>query len=111
MKKLFTILAVLSLSVAAFAQEDGNRDANGKIVRGPYETNNFWDNWGIGVAGGVNFIGDRNVKPGVGGNVEFNVSKYFTPCYGLRFGFQGITARGSADKISRFSTRRRTDAM
>lgn len=98
MKKLFTILAVLSLSVAAFAQEDGNRDANGKIVRGPYETNNFWDNWGIGVAGGVNFIGDRNVKPGVGGNVEFNVSKYFTPCYGLRFGFQGITARGSADK-------------
>ena len=46
MKKLFKILAVLSLSVAAFAQEDGNRDANGKIVRGPYETNNFWDNWG-----------------------------------------------------------------
>ena len=98
MKKLFTILAVISLSVAAFAQEDGNRDANGKIVRGPYETNNFGDNWGIGVAGGVNFIGDRNVKPGVGGNVEFNVSKYFTPCYGLRFGFQGITARGSANK-------------
>ena len=26
-------MAVLSLSVAAFAQEDGNRDANGKIIR------------------------------------------------------------------------------
>lgn len=99
MKKFFTVLAVLSISAAAFAQEDGNRDANGKIVRGPYETNSFWDNWGIGVSGGVNFIGDGNVKPGVGGNVELNISKYFTPCYGVRLGFQGITARGSADKV------------
>lgn len=99
MKKFFTVLAVLSLSVAAFAQEDGNRDANGKIVRGPYETNSFWDNWGIGVSGGVNFIGDGKVKPGVGGNVELNISKYFTPCYGVRLGFQGITARGAADKV------------
>jgi hypothetical protein len=31
------------------AQEDGNRDENGKIVRGPYETNRFGDNWFISV--------------------------------------------------------------
>ncbi len=97
MKRFFAILTVLSLSVAAFAQEDGNRDANGKIVRGPYETNGFWDNWGVGVAGGVNLIGDGVVTPGVGGNVELNISKYFTPCYGVRLGFQGISARGAAD--------------
>lgn len=96
MKKFLTVLAVLTISAAAFAQEDGNRDANGKIVRGPYETNGFWDNWSIGVAGGVNVIGSRGVRPGVGGNAEINLTKWLTPCYAVRAGFQGVTARGSS---------------
>lgn len=98
MKRVFLILATLCISAAAFAQEDGNRDENGKIVRGPYETNGFWDNWGIGVAGGVNVFGHRNIKPGVGIDAEINFSKWLTPCYGLRLGVQGLSARGSADQ-------------
>lgn len=97
MKRIFLILATLSLSVAAFAQEDGNRDENGKIVRGPYETNGIWDNWSVGVAGGVNIIGHKHVKPLVGGAAEINVTRWLTPCYGIRAGVHGITARGSAD--------------
>ena len=98
MKRFFAVLAVLSLSLPALAQEDGNRDADGKIVRGPYETNGFWDNWSIGVAGGINIIGHKNIRPGVGGDAEFNITKWLTPCYGLRLGVQGITARGSASQ-------------
>ena len=39
--KFFGVLAAASLlfSVSAFAQEDANRDENGKVVRGAYETN------------------------------------------------------------------------
>lgn len=39
-KGLMTSVLLLALAGAA-AQEDGNRDANNKIVRGPYETNRF----------------------------------------------------------------------
>ena len=42
----------LTASPVAFAQEDGNRDENGKIVRGPYETNRFVDNWFVSAGGG-----------------------------------------------------------
>ena len=46
--KIFTkglMTAALALiAVGVMAQENGNRDANNKIVRGPYETNRFFDN-------------------------------------------------------------------
>ena len=63
MKRLNFILGAAALAAVAMtaspvinAQENGNRDENGKIVRGPYETNRFGDNWFIGVGGGVNFL-------------------------------------------------------
>ncbi len=96
MKRIFLFLAIFSVSLSAFAQENGNRDENGRIVRGPYETNGIWDNWSIGVAGGVNLIGHKFVRPLAGVDAEINVSKWLTPCYGLRVGIQGITGRGSA---------------
>lgn len=91
-------MAALSLSVAVFAQEDGNRDADGKIVRGPYETNGIWDNWSVGVGGGINLIGHKLVRPLVGADAEINVSRWLTPCYGIRAGVQGVTGRGSASE-------------
>ena len=43
----------LTASPAVNAQENGNRDENGRIVRGPYQTNAFGDNWFIGAGGGI----------------------------------------------------------
>ena len=50
MKSLKTILGaiaiatLLGVSFSASAQENNNRDENGNIVRGSYETNRFGDN-------------------------------------------------------------------
>ena len=52
----------MTASPAAFAQEDGNRDEYGKVVRGPYETNRFGDNWFIGVGGGANVFWNDGYK-------------------------------------------------
>ena len=58
-KKL--LIAVLALaSSGVMAQENGNRDEQNRIVRGPYETNRFFDNIFIGVAGGVNVYQGEN---------------------------------------------------
>ena len=39
MKKIVSIVAIALMTFsAAFAQENNNRDENGNIVRGPYET-------------------------------------------------------------------------
>ena len=47
-KKIITVALVLS-SVCAMAQQKENRDTDGNILRGSYETNSFWSNWYIGV--------------------------------------------------------------
>ena len=52
-KKIITVALVLS-SVCAMAQQKENRDTDGSILRGSYETNSFWSNWYIGVGGGIN---------------------------------------------------------
>ena len=97
MKKFFVIAALL-ISAVSFAQET-NRDANGNKQFGPYETNKFFDNWFIQVAGGVNhdqdyltnlFKGEDGFKQGLGLNVKANLGKWFDPCYGARIGWTGL---------------------
>ncbi|MBR1574560.1 MAG: OmpA family protein [Bacteroidales bacterium] len=101
-KTLFGVLAVAGLlfSGSAFAQENGNRDENGKIVRGPYETNGFWDNWFIGVGGGVQTAVDifgtnwknDTFKCLYGGiAADLFVGKWITPTVGVRVGYKGLT--------------------
>jgi len=97
MKGIKTILgalavaSLLSFSFTANAQENGNRDENGNIVRGPYETNKFWDNWFIGVGAGVNATAGSNMKFNIGGlAVDANVGKWLTPTFGVRAGYRGI---------------------
>ena len=61
MKRLYLIALFIIVSLAATAQENGNRDAQNRIVRGPYETNRFFDNIFVGVAGGVNiYFGEHD---------------------------------------------------
>ncbi len=84
----------LTASPAVNAQENGNRDANGKIVRGPYETNRFADNWFIGVGGGVNMFWTDGYKiDNVGPSIDASIGKWFTPSVGMRIGYSGFTTK------------------
>lgn len=83
----------LTVSPALNAQENGNRDSDGKIIRGPYETNRFGDNWFIGIAGGVNTFWNEGTDANalkIGPSVDANFGKWFTPAVGMRLGYQGI---------------------
>ena len=98
MKGLLTASLTLA-AVGAMAQENGNRDEQNRIVRGPYETNRFFDNIFIGVAGGVNIYHGENDSYGSFGKrlapaLDINVGKWFTPSVGARIGYSGINAKG-----------------
>ena len=107
MKRLYFILGAAALvavsltaSPALHAQE--NRDENGKIVRGPYETNRFGDNWFIGAGGGINVFwnednyNDIKISP----SIDAYLGKWFTPTVGTRIGYQGIYSQFWADTPS-----------
>ena len=86
--------ASLLFSVNAYAQEDNNRDENGKIVRGAYETNKAFDNTFIGVGAGINSVFAGEFRPASWGNIglatELSFGKWFTPAIGARLGWQGL---------------------
>ena len=86
------VAGLLGFSFTASAQENGNRDENGNIVRGSYETNGFWDNWFIGLGAGANTVAGENVnfKPFGGLAVDVNLGKWFTPTVGARIGYKGL---------------------
>ena len=97
-KGLLTIALVLT-SVGILAQENGNRDTGNKIVRGPYETNRFFDNIFIGAAGGVNIYHGEDDGYGSFGKrlapaLDIYVGKWLTPSVGLRVGYNGLNAQG-----------------
>lgn len=103
MKNLFlktTLTLTLAFAATAVAaQEAGNRDAQGKVVRGPYETNGLFDNVFIGVAGGVNRYHGENDSYGSFGKrlapaLDIYAGKWLTPSVGLRLGWSGLSARG-----------------
>jgi outer membrane protein OmpA-like peptidoglycan-associated protein len=106
MKRLFylgaaaLIAATLAASPSANAQERENRDMDGKILRGPYETNRFGDNWFIGVGGGVNLFWNEAYNVKIGPSIDGNFGKWFTPGIGMRIGYQGINAQAWSDTPS-----------
>lgn len=86
-------------SVQLYAQENANRDANNKIVRGPYQTNRLFDNIFIGVGGGVNIYHGENDSYGkfadrLAPALDFYVGKWITPSVGMRIGYSGLNAKG-----------------
>ena len=99
MKKIKFILAAMAammISFGAFAQENGNRDANGYVVKGPYLTNGGGSNWFVGVGGGFNTSFGVGLKPFAEFKPENNwaaeafVGKWFTPSIGARVGYKGV---------------------
>lgn len=99
-------LASLMLFAAndVFAQENGNRDENGKIVRGPYETNTFGSNWFVGVGGGIGLSVDGGYKTRVAPALDIQVGKWFTPSVGARIGYQGLTLNEWASRQGALTT-------
>ena len=99
MKRLYIIALFVFAGGFASAQENGNRDAQNRIVRGPYETNRFFDNVFVGVAGGVNLYFGENDSEGKFGKrlapaMDIHVGKWFTPSIGARVGYAGLQAKG-----------------
>ena len=95
---LATVLMTVTINVNA--QENGNRDEYGDIVRGPYETNSFVDNWFIGAGGGVNLFLNEGFDPVIGPSIDANLGKWFTPSVGMRVGYQGFKTNVSADNAT-----------
>lgn len=96
MSTLAVMAGVLVVSPAADAQENGNRDENGKVVRGAYETNKFGDNWFIGAGAGVNSWIGQGASPKAGVAVDAFVGKWITPTVGIRMGWKGLKDGASA---------------
>lgn len=90
--KFIGAAAAILMSVSAFAQENGNRDENGKIVRGSYETAGFWDNWFVGAGIGTNGSYDSQVKTKLFGGFGADVfaGKWITPCVGAEVKYHGL---------------------
>ena len=100
MKRLDLFLGALALvavtmatSPEAGAQENGNRDQYGKVVRGPYETNRFGDNWFIGAGGGINVFYNDGYDIAIAPSVDAVLGKWFTPSVGMRVGYQGFQSK------------------
>jgi len=98
-KMILGALAAASLlfSVNANAQENANRDENGKIVRGAYETNKALDNTFISIAAGWNAGLNLQNKGGIpfvqgmgGLAVDVAFGKWWTPFIGARINYLGL---------------------
>ena len=96
--RLFLIVFSALISTAGFnasAQEwvGVNRDDFGNVVRGAYLTNEWFDNWYLGVSGGV-FTSASSINNAVFTPMfDASILKWFTPSIGARFGYQGFTGK------------------
>ena len=94
------IAVSLTASPVTNAQENGNRDENGKVVRGPYETNRFGDNWFIGAGGGINVFLNEGYDIRISPSIDANFGKWFTPAVGMRVGYQGFQTGDWSDNAT-----------
>ncbi|MDR0892083.1 MAG: hypothetical protein LBN24_05665 [Mediterranea sp.] len=100
MKRLLWLAALLVSSTYLLAQrQPENRDLQGFILYGPYQTNGFLDNWFVGIGVGANvYEGEHNNKASLGNRIapslDVTVGKWFTPCYGARLQYNGLSSRG-----------------
>jgi outer membrane protein OmpA-like peptidoglycan-associated protein len=93
----------MTATIKVNAQENGNRDEFGNIVRGPYETNRFGDNWFIGAGGGVNLFINEGYTGKIAPSLDVNFGKWFTPSVGMRVGYQGLNSKVEAgDLVQKF---------
>lgn len=114
MKKLLITIAFGVLATAVFAQEYKteyveNTGTYERISeRGPYLTNKFFDNWFIGVAGGVNmYMSDGDDEADFGDRlapaIDAYIGKWITPSVGFRLMYSGLSAKGASPASDYFT--------
>ena len=64
-----------------------------------YETNRFFDNWFVNIAGGINvYEGEYDHKVTLGNRLtpalDISGGKWITPAYGVRLQYAGLQAKG-----------------
>ncbi|MCQ2266154.1 MAG: OmpA family protein [Bacteroidaceae bacterium] len=107
MKKFMMSLALIAMSMTAFAQNMTEVPTRKYHV----VTNSFWANWYLqaGFAGNASYTSQQvsglngNPFSGIHGDLGFDVAvgKWFTPGIGLRTKFQGIWAKDVFNEASR----------
>lgn len=85
MKKILLSIAMVAISLGAFAQENSAEGLRWKGIM----NNGFWSNWEIGVAGGVNVtswdgVANNQETGDLGWEVSLNATKWFNPIFGTR---------------------------
>ena len=102
-RTLFAALLLIAAS-SVFAQDVQKADTTETVEystdKYKVETNSFWSNWFIGVGAGTQFyVGehDRELSFGkrLSPSVDVYVGKWFTPGIGVRFGYNGVSAKGA----------------
>lgn len=105
--------ALMLMSMTSFAQDAEKacckKDSTVTESRPRYEINRLFDNVFVGVAGGLNISETRNDSRGAASgrlapNLNVYVGKWFTPDFGLRFGYNGLQARGWDVGAGQFTT-------
>lgn len=91
-------------------QQDVNATYERITERGPYLTNRFFDNWFIGVGGGVNmYFGkyDKDASKTFSGRLapalDINLGKWFTPSVGMRVQYTGLKAKGFSREMGPYT--------
>lgn len=102
MKRLSLLFTFALVAVCMFAQE-----SNGVGRKATFVRNGFWDNWFVGIGGGVNYYLRGNDS-----NADFlkmltpaatiQVGKWYNPYFGARLKAQGGPLKSFSDKYTSF---------
>ena len=91
MKKILLSIAMVAISLGAFAQENSAEGLRWKGIM----NNSFWSNWEIGVNGGVNGTSwdgvakNQDTTGDLGWQVGIDVTKWYNPIVGTRVAVTG----------------------
>ena len=91
-------------------QQDVNATYERITERGPYLTNRFFDNWFIGVGGGVNMYFGKRDKASktfsgrLAPALDVSLGKWFTPSVGMRVQYAGLKAKGFSRVVGPYTS-------
>lgn len=107
-QKMFIAALAMAAASPVFAQTEQKADTTETVEystdKYKVETNSFWSNWFISAGAGAQFyVGEWDSELSFGKrlspSVDVNIGKWFTPGIGVRFGYNGVSAKGATPKV------------